>query len=302
MAACGWSLDRLSPVLSPTSVAGYVRRHIAHELGLPAGLPVVIGVNDGASATLATGAIQTGDTTITLSTNGVLRVILDAALPSQVRVDHALFNWPYLAPLWIAGGQIKAGASSLNWFAQIVDRPLEVLITEAAASPPGCRGVLFLPYLIGRGSPHSDPSATGTFAGLTFATQRGDLVRAVLEGTAFALRDISVDLFQLGYPPRQIRICGGGARSALWRQIVADILAEPLSYYESDSTLGATVVAAVGLGLHQDFQKAVQSMVYPLEYMLPLTGHAERYNGLYAAFRQLRDNCSPDQRPEQQLN
>ncbi|MBX3065006.1 MAG: hypothetical protein KF726_18640 [Anaerolineae bacterium] len=294
IAACGWSLDRLPPVFAPTQIVGRLRPEIAREVGLSAGLPVVIGLNDGASSTLSMGAIHPGDAVITLSTNGVLRVLVDSALSDDIRVDHGLFNWLYLPSVWIAGGQTKAGASTLDWFGGIIAgtagsvnlKPAELLdqlLAEAAEIPPGSHGVRFLPYLMGRGSPHGDPLATAAFSGLTYASTRGDMVRAVLEGTAFALREIADDFQQMGHPVRNIRMSGGGGRSALWRQIIADTLAQPIDYHNGDATLGAAILTAQGVGSYASLPEALRMIPAGVKTMP--SEHAATMGNLYQSFR-----------------
>jgi ribulose kinase len=127
---------------------------------------------------------------------------------------------------------------------------------------------------------------------MTLASTRGDLVRAVLEGCAFALRDVQDDFAGLGHRPRALRLSGGGGRSGLWRQIVADVLAQPLIYHASDSTLGAAMVAAVGLGLHGDWRSATRSMVHAAAHHEPLADNVERYREGYRAFCKAREPCS----------
>ncbi|MBN8999124.1 MAG: hypothetical protein J0H54_06930, partial [Rhizobiales bacterium] len=183
---------------------------------------------------------------------GVYRVIMSEAVSTDIRLGHNLFNWPYLPPdRWIAGGQTKAGASALQWFSEAAGGPepvgIDRLLAEAAEVGPGSDGVVFLPYLMGRGSPRSDIAQTGTFTGMRLSTRRGALARAVVEGVAFALREIQEDFAGFGHPPQPIRLSGGGGRSPLWRQILADMLGQPLTYHASDSTLGSAMLAAVGL-------------------------------------------------------
>jgi len=297
LAACGWPVGRLAKILDPATMAGSIRADVAAKLGLPPRLPVVMGLNDGASATLATGALDFGEVIVTLATNGVLRVIMEAPVSAAARIDHHLFNWPYLPPeRWIAGGQIKAGARTLQWFGEMTggrDPVAADLVREAETSKAGSRGAIFLPYLMGRGSPFSDPAATGAFVGMTLASTRADLVRAVLEGCAFALRDVQDDFAGLGHRPRALRLSGGGGRSGLWRQIVADVLGQPLTYHASDSTLGAAMVAAVGLGLHGDWRSATRAMVHAEAYHEPIAGNVERYREGYRAFCTARDALFP---------
>jgi xylulokinase len=298
LAACGWPVGRLAKILGPTTVAGSLRADVARELGLPRRLPVVMGLNDGASATLATGALDVGEVIVTLATNGVLRVIMEAQVSAATRIDHDLFNWPYLPPeRWIAGGQIKAGARTVQWFSEMTGGRDAVaaddLVREAERSEAGSRGAIFLPYLMGRGSPLTDPAATGAFVGMTLASTRGDLVRAVLEGCAFALRDVQDDFADFGHRPRALRLSGGGGRSGLWRQIIADVLGQPLTYHASDSTLGAAMVAAVGLGVHGDWRSATRAMVHAAAHHEPLAGNVERYREGYRAFCTARDALFP---------
>jgi xylulokinase len=227
---------------------------------------------------------------VTIATNGVVRMVCPEAIPPYERLDYGLFCWPYIDDRWIVGGFTKCGASALDWFARLLTDPpqdFDGLLAEAADSPAGSRGVTFMPYLMGRGTPHADPTAQGSFMGLTLAHQRGDLVRALLEGVAFALRDILEHFVEAGKPVRRVHIAGGGARSPLWRQIIADVLGHPVSYYAGDSTLGAAIVASVGLGLHPDFPLAVHAMTRALEETG--TANADRYEDFYREFQRLRD-------------
>lgn len=296
--ACGWPIARLPHILPSGSVIGRVRPTLAEKLGLPGPLPVVNGLNDGASATLSMGALTPGDVVLTLATSGVLRGVLHQPLDAQVRLDHHLFFWPYLPGRWIAGGQIKSAASALQWWQGLqAEVPtadgFDQLLALAATSPAGSRGVRFLPYLLGRGSPQIDPTAQAAFLGLTVAHGPAEVSRAVLEGVAFAFRELADDFAQLGFRATQVRISGGGARSPLWRQILADVLALPLTYYAADSTLGAAIVAAVGAGLYPDIATAVAVMVRPLAVTEPQTETHAVYRAAYQEYGRLRDRLYP---------
>lgn len=292
--ACGWSTARLPPIVPSTTVIGVVRRAVAEDLGLPHALPVVIGLGDGAAATLSMGALQPGEMVLTLATAGVIRAVLDQPLAPHLRLAHNLFYWPYVNEQWIAGGQLKAAASALDWFARSHSgAPLETLLAAAAESPPGSRGVNFLPYVMGRGSPDPDPAATGAFLGLTLNSQRGDLARAVLEGVAFEFRGLFDELLLLGQPCAELRISGGGARSVLWRQILANVLARPLTYYTADSTLGAAMVAAVGCGYYAELAEAVAAMVHSGETTAVAPELVARYAELYGDYQAWRAKIFP---------
>ena len=281
-------------IVPSMAVVGRVRPTVAETLGLPAALPVVMGINDGASATLSMGATQPGDRVLTLATAGVIRTVLAAPLSPQARLDHNLFYWPYVNDQWIAGGQLKVAASALEWFARShAEANIETLLAEAEQSPPGSHGVIFLPYLMGRGSPHPNPDATGAYLGLTMNTQRGDLMRAVLEGVAYEFRTLLDELVGLGHPCPQLRISGGGTHSPLWRQILADVLARPMTYYAADSTLGAAIMAAVGSGYHRRLEEAVAQMVHSADTTLPLPDQVAAYAATYAEYIQWREQLYP---------
>jgi len=293
-AACGWPVERLPAILPSTSVVGQVRPGVAAALGLPASLPMVMGINDGASATLSMGAIQPGDMVLTLATAGVIRTVLATPLDPQVRLAHNLFYWPYVNEQWIAGGQLKAAASALEWFARShKETTIETLLMEAEESPPGSGGVCFVPYLMGRGSPDPNPAATGAFLGLTLNTRRGDLVRAVLEGVAYEFRTLLDSLIALGHPCTHLRMSGGGTRSLLWRQILAAVLAQPVTHYMADSTLGAAIMAAVGSGYHADLAVAVTQMVQSADTTVAPPDQVAYYAVAYESYVQWREQLYP---------
>lgn len=292
--ACGWSLDRLPPVRAATDIVGMVRAALVESLGLPFALPVIPGLADGAAATLSMGAIQPQAAVLTLATSGVIRVVTDQPVAPALQLEHDLFCWHYLNRLWVAGGHIRSAASGLQWLrdlcpAQAVDHSLEQLLANAEQSPVGSLGIIFLPYLLGRGSPHADDSATAAFLGLTLVHQQADLTRALLEGVAFAYREVLDDFVQMGHEISHLRISGGGARSPLWRQILADVLNRPLHYYAADSTLGAAILATVAIGSYPDIQSAVAGMVRLESTTQPKAEQVEGYQSVFERYQALRN-------------
>jgi xylulokinase len=294
--ACGWSLDKLPPVLPATEVVGELREELSRELRLRHQVPVVMGLNDGASASLGNGALRPGEAVVTLATNGVVFLVTQAPIPAQDRLDQALFCWPYVGGRWIVGGQTKAGAGCLQWLHELLQGDpaesggIDRLLLECAEQTPGSAGVSFYPYLMGRGTPEDDPAARGAFLGLTMSTMRKDLTQAVLEGVAFALREIVGTLAQKELIADKIILTGGGARSPIWRQIIADVLAKPLSFSEGDSCLGAAMIASVGAGLHPDIRSAVAIMQHDPHLVQPRPGAAERYKRIYQEYVLRRDH------------
>lgn len=293
MAASGWGVDQLPPVKPATAVVGQVRSTLVDVLGLPAPLPVVSGLADGAAATLSMGARHTNQAVLTLATSGVIRVVGDQAVDPARQHTHNLFCWPYLEGRWITGGHIKAAGTALQWLQGLLtptatEASLDHLLAQAAASPVGSRGVVFLPYLLGRGSPQADEKAKGAFLGLSLGHGVSDLTRAVLEGVAFAYRDVLDDFVAMGHGITELHISGGGAASSLWRQILADVLQRPLVYYSADSTLGAAMVATIGVGYYTDCGAAVRAMVHPglrIETDAATASQAEAALQTYRAWR-----------------
>lgn len=286
---CGWSLDRLPKVLSPTELVGVVRHKLSDEIGLPPDLPVISGMNDGASATLANGALESGEGVIQLATNGVVYLSTQLQIAPEIRYQHSIFNWPYLDNHWIAGGQTKCGAINLEWLAKIIsgdnnNSQIELLLAEASTSPPGSNGVIYLPFLMGHGTPHDDMISRGSFSGLDLSTRRAHLCRAVLEGVAFSIREIFEDFELLGIIPSQIFITGGGARSQLWQQIIANILDRSITFCAADSCLGGAILAAVGLGIHTNLYEAVQTMVHPVNRVEPQNELVDCYRDIYRKY------------------
>jgi sugar (pentulose or hexulose) kinase len=291
-AECGWSLDRLAPTRPAAEVVGGLLAERAQAFGLSPDLPIVLGLNDGASATLGNGALQPGEAVVTLGTNGVLYLVSGQPISPSLRLDQALFCWPYVEGRFIVGGQTKCGAASLQWLSGLLqgaNAAFDTMLLESAGQAPGSHGVTFLPYLMGQGTPHDDPAATGGFLGLTLATKRADLVLAVLEGVAFTLRDVLEALAGLHPIAPQLGLTGGGARSPLWRQVVADVLNRRLDYAEGDSLLGAAMMAAIGLGLYPSTAEACQAMRRSGEEVAPRPPQAEGYERLYGEFCRRRD-------------
>ncbi|MEZ4864822.1 MAG: FGGY family carbohydrate kinase [Caldilineaceae bacterium] len=293
--ACGWPLEKLPMIVPATTVIGPVLPKVADALGLPPALPVVMGINDGAAATLSMGALRPGDVVVTLATAGSIRVVIEKPVEPQVRLQHNLFYWPYVAGQWIVGGQLKAAASALDWFARGYMGLVTVaqLLAEAEQSPPGSRGVLFIPYLMGRGSPLPDANATGAFLGLTMQSGRGDQARAILEGVAYELRTLLDTLLALGHPCTELRMSGGGARSPLWREILAAVLARPIPHYTADSTLGAAIMAAVGGGYQESLDTAVAQMVRCDGVTLVPSEQVEEYVKTYQMYVRWREQLFP---------
>ena len=240
---------------------GQLRPIVAAALGLRAGTPVICGVNDGAASMLGAGLLAPGDAVDTGGASGGIAIYADR----EVRVP-GLYAAP--APLpgrWAVGGAMAALGASVDWLRSAVlgDRwSIEELFAEAAAVPAGADGLVFLPYLAGERAPVFDEGARGAFAGLTLAHHRGHLVRAVLEGAAYAIRHVAEPLAAAGAPVTSLRLAGRPTPGDLWGSIKADVLGVPtlVPAVGETAVVGAAILAAAGVGAVPDLAAGVAAM------------------------------------------
>jgi xylulokinase len=200
--------------------------------------------------------------------------------------------------MWHVMGVMLSAGGSLRWYRDVLATgdPYEALLAPAAQVPAGAEGLIFLPYLTGERTPHADPTARGAFVGLTLRHGKAHLTRAVVEGVAFGLRD-AVELTRamgLGAGPGPLRISGGGARSPIWRQILADVLAAPVATVNvtQGAAFGAALLAAVGAGAHPTVPDAVAAIVRESSVTEP-GPDAAAYPSLYRSYRELYPALAP---------
>lgn len=284
---------------SPT-VVGQVHSDAAEALGIPAGTPVVAGAGDMAAITAGTGVIAPGIGCAIIGTAG--QVALFTA-PCPTTCPEGVWAMTHPMPgAYFWHGLVMTAGYSLAWLAGVLragqhdgpepqDAPVDVgvLAEQAKASPPGSRGLLFLPYLDGAATPHADPTVRATFLGAASMHGRADFVRAVMEGVAFNFRDVFELLAGLGARAVRLRIGGGGSRSDLWQQIMADVLGPQLDVLDEleASALGAAVIAGVGAGVFRDFATACSAMVRIRRTVSPDPGRRQLYDDYYAVYRQV---------------
>ncbi len=299
-----WSYEVLSALdiprgwLPPTNeglgVTGVVSHAVSKATGLREGTPVVAGAGDQAAQATGVGAVCPDIWALTLGTSGV--VFAPSSVPATDALGRA-HAFPHAVPgMWHMMGVMLSAAGSLEWYRNTLasEVALAALLEEAGRAPPGCDGLVFLPYLTGERTPHADPLALGAFVGLTPRHSRGHITRAVLEGVAFGLRDNLELLMEAGLPPpREIRISGGGAKSPLWRQILADVLQMDLHVVEvtEGAALGAALLAGAGAGLWPSVEAACQAVVSTCALNSPSSNSAcyemqyERFRDLYPRLR-----------------
>jgi xylulokinase len=280
------------PTFEGPAVTGTVTAAAAAATGLAEGTPVVGGGGDQAANAVGVGAVREGVAALSLGTSGVVFVTTDSP---QVEPAGRLHAFCHAVPgKWHLMGVMLSAAGSLRWFNDELAPgvPVEELVASAEAVPAGSDGLIFLPYLSGERTPHPDPLARGAFVGLTVRHTRAHLVRAVLEGVAFGLRD-SLDLIRgTGVAVDQVRASGGGTRSTLWRQILADILeTEVVTLGTAEgAAYGAAVLAAVGAGWHGSVEDATDEWVTLSDRTEP-SGHD------YSAANQIYRDLYPTLRP-----
>jgi xylulokinase len=304
-----WSADMLQALDIPKAwlpictesdqVSGRISEIAAQATGLKAGTPVVGGGGDQAAQAVGSGIVQAGVISVTSGTSGVVFAHSDQyAFEAQGRLHafcHAVpGKWHFMGVMLSAGGSFRWLRDSIGDLEKATarltgDDPYNLLTSEAALAPVGSEGLLFLPYLTGERTPYPDPQARGAFVGLTLRHGKAHLIRSVLEGVSFGLRDSLELIKSLGVPITQVRASGGGARSPLWRQIQADVFGSELVLVNitEGAAYGAALLAGVGGGIYQSVEEAVQATVKVTDRTVPIPEDVRRYEELYPAYRNL---------------
>lgn len=292
------SPDLLPPAMPSATIIGAVTAQAAAATGLKAGTPVVIGGGDGACATAGAGVVRPGDAYIYIGSSAWMAFVSREPLydPQQRSFTFAHLDPDFLFPT----GAMQSAGGAFDWLERLLrgdgeERLYRELDELAMRVEPGAKGLLFLPYLIGERSPHWNPRARAAFVGLSMAHGRAEMARAVLEGVALNLR-IILDVFRdQGAPISSLRLIGGGARSAVWRQILADVLQLPVvrpKLLVEATALGAAIAGGVGIGLYSGYEVAGQLVeVEPGEEPRPAL--AARYAELLALFRETYQRLEP---------
>jgi xylulokinase len=287
----------LLPALHESPViCGHISQLGSAATNLKPGTPVVGGAGDQAGGAVGMGIVAPGSVSATIGTSGVVFAATDhPALDPKGRLHTFCHAGP---GLWHVMGVTQAAGLSLRWFRDNFgvaskDRnradPYEALTDEAAAAPPGSDGLLFAPYLMGERTPHLDSNARGIFAGLTASHTRAHVIRAILEGVAFSLKDTLTIFAEIGVPADRIRLGGGGSRSSLWRQIQADVYGKSVETVEAEegAAYGAAILAAVGSGLWPSIERACQEVVHVDKRTPPKAAVTTLMEEQYSRFRLL---------------
>jgi xylulokinase len=278
-----------------TEVTGTLSPEAAELCGLPAGVPVFGGGGDQAAAAVGTGAVRAGVVSLSLGTSGVVFATTDAPI---IEPDGRLHAFCHSVPnKWHLMGVMLSAAGSLRWFRDTFapNTDYDTLLKSAADIPAGSDGLIFLPYLTGERTPHPDPLARGSFAGITVRHTSPHFTRAVLEGVAFGLRDSFELMKEVGLKNiDQVRVTGGGARSPLWRQILADIFGVEIVTVNAaeGAAYGAALLAATGSGTFDSVESACDATIQ-ITGSAPPGADREIYENIYPIYRELYPALSP---------
>jgi xylulokinase len=289
----------LPRVFESPEVTGRVTAAASLLTGLRAGTPLAAGAGDQAASAVGNGVVSPGLTSATLGTSGVIFAYTDKP---KLDPKGRIHTFCHAVPgKWHVMGVTQGAGLSLRWFRdelgatetwyakQVGADPYEFILREAEKAPPGSAGLLFLPYLMGERTPHLDPEARGVWFGLTAAHSRPHLIRSILEGVAFSLRD-SLEIFaELKIPVTEIRASGGGSRSVLWRQIQADVYGrEVVSLREAEgSAFGAALLAGVSCGTYDSVGEAAREAIQVRDHIAPSAGSTTLYSKQYQVYRKL---------------
>ena len=296
-----FKVDRaiLPPVYESHEIAGRLSNAAARKLGLAAGTPVVAGAGDQPAGAVGNGIVRAGLVSATMGTSGVVFVhspkyVTEPAGRVQTFCSAVAGEYCIFGCVLAAGGSFQwlrntLGAAEVAAAqAKGVD-PYELLTRAAAKAPAGCEGLFWLPYLTGERTPHSDPYARAGWVGVTGRTGRNELIRSVMEGAVFAMNDTLSIFRSRGIKPKQIRLSGGGARSAFWRQMQADIYGAGCATVRTEEgpAYGAAILAAVGAGEYSSVRQACGAIIKVTRTIKPNAAARRKYKKYYAQYVRL---------------
>jgi len=298
IAKLGLDADLLPPVVESEQITGELTREAAAALGLSQGIPVVGGAGDQAAGAVGTGVVLPGLVSAAMGTSGV---IFAASAKPQTDPAGRVHTMCHAIPdMWCVFGCMLSAGGSLQWlrntlFAHAIKKLKDpgtlypAMIDEAQLAPAGSENLFFLPYLTGERCPHPDPHAKGAYIGLTQRHDRSHIIRATIEGITFGMREQTQIFRHMGIPITQIRAQGGGARSAFWRQLQADMYQAPVVTINvsEGAALGVAILAAVGVGDYKSVPDATKAIIKVNENSTPHKKTAELYAKQYEKYARL---------------
>lgn len=298
----GLDFDALPKLVKPTDAVGRVGAKAAADTGLPEGALVVCGTSDSAVEDYGAGAVEVGDCIVKLATAGNVNVMTAEPHPFKTTLTYS----HVVEGIWYTVSATNAAALCQRWFRDAFcglekieaeksgGRVFAMMDAAAAESPVGANGVMFHPYLQGERSPYWDANLRASFTGVSISSTKGDFIRALLEGVAFSLKDCYGVIAEMGLPVGRIFLIGGGARSALWSEIVADVFnVEVAVPSPGDASFGAALLAGVGAGFFADAKSAVAKCLKIDRTVKPDPARAAKYAALFEKYKAVHDALAP---------
>ena len=288
MEICGVKESQLAEIFESYEAVGTLKPELAAELGLSENVKIAAGAGDNAAAAVGTGTVGDGACNISLGTSGTIFI---SSEKFGVDEHNALHSFAHADGHYHLMGCMLSAASCNKWWMDEILRTKDYSgeQKDIEVKELGKNHVFFLPYLMGERSPHNDPNVRGTFIGMSMDTTREELTQAVLEGVVFGLRDSFEVAKSLGIQIDRTKICGGGAKSPLWRQMVADILNIRVDIPESEEgpAMGGAMLAAVACGEYASVEEAAAKIVKVVDTVEPIPENAQRYEERYQQFRKI---------------
>lgn len=289
---CGITEDVLARCYESYEKVGTVLPGVAVELGIPESVIVAAGAGDNAAAAVGTGTVGANMCNISLGTSGTMFITTE-----QFGVDpyNALHSFAHADGNYHLMACTLSAASGNKWWMDEIIGTKDYGTEQAGITRLGENNVYYLPYLMGERSPHNDANARGTFIGMTMATTRADMTQAVLEGVAFSMRDCLEVAKALGVAPTRTKICGGGAKSPLWRKIMANVLNLKVDVIanEEGPALGGAMLAAVACGEYASVQEIAKKFVKVVDTVEPEPELVAKYDARYAVYKEIYPACKP---------
>lgn len=287
---CHISEHQLANIYESYETVGTLLPEVAEELGFPVTVKVAAGAGDNAAAAVGTGTVGDGNCNISLGTSGTVFI---SSKEFGVDKYNALHSFAHADGTYHLMGCMLSAASCNKWWMEDILQTKAFSKEQQDITKLGENHVYFLPYLMGERSPHNDPAARGTFIGMSMDTKRSDMTQAVLEGVAFALRDSFEVAKSLGIKIERTKICGGGAKSPLWKQIIANVLNIKVDVIESEEgpALGGAMLAAVACGEYANVEEAANKIVKVIDTIDPEPELAAKYEKKYQVFKEIYPQC-----------
>ncbi|MCR2046724.1 xylulokinase [Acetatifactor muris] len=289
---CGISVDQLAKCYESYETVGTVLPQVAEELGVSASVKVAAGAGDNAAAAVGTGTVGDNMCNISLGTSGTIFI---SSKNFGVDKYNALHSFAHADGSYHLMGCMLSAASCNKWWMDDIIGTKDYVGEQQSIEKLGENHVYFLPYLMGERSPHNNPNARAVFLGMSMDTTRADMTQAVLEGVAFALRDSLEVAKSLGIELTRTKICGGGAKSPLWKKIIANVLNLKVDVIESEEgpAMGGAMLAAVACGEYDSVEEIAAKVVKVVETVEPDADLVAKYEERYGQFKEIYPACKP---------